>query len=484
MNAVRDLPRTLSFRLIVTAVALVALVSLLLAGVTTVLMRNYLVGKLDQQVMAVVGAHDVDRDDHGPMHGRPMSEGPMDAEPLRCGPGPNSRALRVTSLGVGGVLNEACAYTPINSRNLAQLLRVPMDGRAHNVNLRGTGHYRVMAGKNPAGQTVIGGLPMNDITDTIRNLLAFSMVLAVGGTVLAGVLGGVLVRRQLRPLRAVAATAHEVTRVPLDEGDQSTLVRVPAALTDERTEVGQVGSALNTLLDHVDAALDARHRSELQVRQFVADASHELRTPLSTIHGYAELSRRTPDDANALSHAMTKVETEAHRMSGLVEDLLLLARLDSGRPLQRESVDLTRLLLEATSDAQLLGPEHVWRLDLPAEPVTLTGDEQRLHQVITNLMNNARQHTPAGTQVTVGTCVDSGTVLLWVHDNGPGIPTELQPTVFERFTRGDSSRTRSSGGAGLGLSLVHAIVAAHGGTVELRSQPGDTTFTVRLPDQP
>jgi two-component system OmpR family sensor kinase len=256
---------------------------------------------------------------------------------------------------------------------------------------------------------------------------------------------------------------------------------VPTDLTDEQSEVGQVGAALNTLLDHIDEALAARHKSEQQVRQFVADASHELRTPLATIHGYAELSRRTPEDAEALLLALGKVETEADRMSDLVADLLLLARLDSGRPLAREDVDLTRLLLEAVADARVIAPGHKWQLALPDEPVTVVGDDARLHQVITNLLNNARSHTPAGTTVTVTARVQDEQVVVEVHDDGPGLPPELGDEVFDRFTRGDSSRTRASGGAGLGLSLVSAIAEAHHGTATVRSRPGDTTFTVTLP---
>jgi two-component system OmpR family sensor kinase len=280
----------------------------------------------------------------------------------------------------------------------------------------------------------------------------------------------------------VAATAHEVATLPLSSGEIGTTVRVPEDLTDERTEVGQVGAALNTLLAHVEHALDERHRSEQQVRQFVADASHELRTPLSTIHGYAELSRRTsPPDPAQLAQAMSKVEAEATRMSSLVEDLLLLARLDSGRPLARDEVDLTRLALEAVGDARVVGPEHRWRLDLPDEPVLAPGDEQRLHQVLTNLLNNARRHTPPGTAVTVGVREDGDEVVLSVLDDGPGLPPPLRSTAFERFTRGDSARTRASGGAGLGLSLVQAISHAHGGRVSVDSVPGRTHFEVRLP---
>jgi two-component system OmpR family sensor kinase len=236
------------------------------------------------------------------------------------------------------------------------------------------------------------------------------------------------------------------------------------------------------MLQHVEHALDERHRSELQVRRFVADASHELRTPLSTIHGYAELSRRTqPADPTQLSVAMAKVEAEATRMSGLVDDLLLLARLDAGRPLAHDEVDLTKMVLETVGDARVVGPDHRWLLDLGDEPVVVPGDEQRLHQVVTNLLNNARRHTPPGTSVTVGVRAEGPNALLTVQDDGPGMTPELLNKAFERFSRGDSSRNRASGGAGLGLSLVQAISVAHGGAVSVDSEPGRTRFEVRLP---
>jgi len=258
--------------------------------------------------------------------------------------------------------------------------------------------------------------------------------------------------------------------------------RVPEHLTDERTEVGQVGSALNAMLEHVEASLGARHKSEQQVRQFVADASHELRTPLTTIAGYTELARSRPDDKAAADTALAKVEEESGRMTALVEDLLLLARLDSGRPLVSAPVDLTRLLVEAVSDSRVLAPDHQWRLSLPEESVEVTGDEHRLHQVVTNLLANARKYTPAGTTVTVS--AHSGGFA--VHDDGPGFPDDLVDHAFERFARGDVARTRAGkgGGYGLGLSLVSAIVTAHGGTVALHSVPGDTTVSVELPPAP
>ncbi|MFB9763624.1 sensor histidine kinase, partial [Nocardioides kongjuensis] len=260
------------------------------------------------------------------------------------------------------------------------------------------------------------------------------------------------------------------------EGEIAIAERVPERLTDPRTEAGQVGLALNQLLDHVESSLSARHRSEQQVRQFVADASHELRTPLTTIAGYTELARRR-GDAETTAVALAKVEEEAGRMTALVEDLLLLARIDAGRPLAAEPVDLTRLLLEAVDDARVIAPDHRWRIVLPddGEPVETTGDEHRLHQVVTNLLTNARKYTPAGTTVTVTVRPDG----FDVHDDGPGFPPDLVDTAFERFTRGDASRHRSDG-IGLGLALVQAIVSAHGGSVTLHSVPGDTLVSVRL----
>jgi two-component system OmpR family sensor kinase len=222
------------------------------------------------------------------------------------------------------------------------------------------------------------------------------------------------------------------------------------------------------------------------VRQFVADASHELRTPLAAIRGYTELAQRKrkdlPDD---VAHAMSRVESETQRMTHLVEDMLLLARLDAGRPLGREPVDLSRLVVDAVSDAHVAGLDHDWALDLPEEPVTVVGDEARLQQVLVNLLANARIHTPAGTSVTTSLAIGSDAAVLTVADTGPGIAAALLPEVFTRFARGDSSRSRQAAsvpsGTGLGLSIVAAVVKAHDGTIDVQSEPGRTQFVVRLP---
>jgi two-component system OmpR family sensor kinase len=287
-----------------------------------------------------------------------------------------------------------------------------------------------------------------------------------------------VVRRELRPLERVAATAARVSALPLDRGEVSLVERVPDV--DPRTEVGQVGSALNRMLDNVESALEARHESEMQLRQFVADASHELRTPLAAISGYTELTRRgelSPD----VEYSLTRIASQTERMTALVEDLLLLARLDAGRPLERGEVDLTRLVVDAVADAHATGPDHRWQLDVPDQPVVVPGDGSRLAQVLANLLANARTHTPPGTAVTVALAAEPPGARLSVSDDGPGIAPDLLPHVFERFARGSTSRSRHNGSTGLGLAIVRAVVAAHHGTVDVASRPGRTEFTVRLP---
>jgi two-component system OmpR family sensor kinase len=253
---------------------------------------------------------------------------------------------------------------------------------------------------------------------------------------------------------------------------------------DPRTEVGQVGSALNRMLGHVEAALARRAASEARLRRFAADASHELRTPLAAIRGYAELARRHPGPVPGdIAHALARVQSESERMSVLVDELLLLAQLDAGRPLAREPVDLSRLAIDAISDARAASQDHRWVLELPGEPVLVEGDEYRLHQVLANLMSNAAKHTPEGTTVTVAVSTGGppGTVALSVTDSGPGIPDDLQPALFERFVRGDSARSSSGTSTGLGLAIVQAVTTAHGGSVSVTSRPGHTSFLITLP---
>ncbi|NRQ51536.1 sensor histidine kinase [Aeromicrobium stalagmiti] len=473
------LPSSLTGRLILTVVTFVAVVSILVSVSATLIMRSYLTGKLDDQLeQAFDRAQREQRDPSNDGFGGGLPQRGQGV-PLPLGQAAGTVTATYDSTNQRGVvLTTQGPPRALSTTAIEALTEVVADGKPHTIELPALGTYRVVAVEDDDGDTLVGGLPTEDVDGTISSLIWWESLLAVAGIGAAAVAGRVLVRRQLQPLRDVAATAHQVTAMPLSSGEVGETVRVPDDLTDPTTEVGQVGEALNQLLGHVEQALDARHESEQQVRQFLADASHELRTPLSTIKGYAELSRRTgradPDQI------LAKVESEAGRMSTLVEDMLLLARLDAGRDIDRRPVDLTRLVVEAVNDARVVDRERQWTFDVPDEPVTVTGDEQRLHQAVTNLLTNASRHTPPQTRVDVR-IVEGDVVRVEVHDDGPGIDAELLPTIFERFTRGDSSRTRASGGAGLGMSLVKAIMHAHHGDATVASVPGDTTFTLTLP---
>lgn len=478
------LPRTLTSRLIVTTILLVAVVSALVCVVTALELRRVLVARLDDQVVQAA-----QRRDDGPP--TPFFHNPCAVTLPLDGRGYVVGQSTGTILGTVSNTCRTAAIVTANSQvrlldraDVATLAQLSPSPSAQTVSLT-VGPYRVIMW--PRGASSVTGLPMSDVNGTVNSLVEWEAAVALGCVALAALIGQAVVRRQLSPLRRVAAAATNVTRLPLSSGEVGVIERVPAELTDPETEVGQVGAAFNAMLGHVEAALDTRHESEQRVRRFVADASHELRTPLSTVMGYAELTRRSGADEQAMRHAMGRIQSESGRMAALVEDLLLLARLDSGRPLEREDVDVSLLLAEAVNDARVVSPDHTWRLTLPPQGLRLTGDRDRLHQVVSNLLTNAIRHTPPGTTVSVA--ADSGRpfgecppgIIINVHDDGPGVPPSLAGKEFERFSRAEASRARDSGGAGLGLSIVQAIVGAHGGTVEMHSVPGDTTVSLWLP---
>jgi two-component system, OmpR family, sensor kinase len=360
------------------------------------------------------------------------------------------------------------------TRTSVQQTRTPQ-----RVELSRYGSYQILISRT-ADDIVVTGMPLKPIDSTMREVATAEIAIFAAALLLTGVLGTAWVRTSLRPLRRVAATATRVTQLPLASGEVSLPERVPVA--DPRTEVGQVGAAFNRMLGHVESALARRAASEGRLRTFAADASHELRTPLAAIRGYAELARRSLGPLPpGIAHALARVESESARMSMLVEELLLLAQLDAGRPLGSEPVDLTRLAIDVSSDARAAAPGHRWRLELPGKPVWVRGDEQRLHQVLANLVSNAARHTPAGTVVDVAVSAHAGHATVSVTDNGPGIPPELQASVFERFVRGDTSRSRAAGSTGLGLAIVHAVAVAHNGRADVTSSPGETRFTIVLP---
>ena len=489
---------SLRTRLVAGLLALFAALSLVIGVFSVVSLDRFLMHRLSEQVLLASqrssncysdptscqrpgSGHSPGGAPDGDDHGGP---GILDApgQPI----GTLGAEIKNGTLNAGFVAGQGDSAPTVTTEATNTLLAVPVDGRTHVVDLGGElGHYVVAAKKTSDGDIIMTGLPLTDVRSTVYRLAGVITAVTLFSLLLAGILGVIIVRLTLRPLRRVAATASRVAELPLDRGEVALGIRVPEADTDPRTEVGQVGAALNRMLDHVGAALTARQASETRVRHFVADASHELRTPLAAIRGYAELTRpRRPELPDDVTHALERVESESVRMTGLVEDLLLLARLDAGRPVEHKPVDLSELLVAAVSDAHAAGPTHRWELDLPQEPVIVMGDRARLHQVAANLLANARTHTPPGTRVAVRLAPHAGQAVLTVSDNGPGIPAELQPDVFERFARGDGSRSRAAGSTGLGLAIVAAVVDAHGGTVSVKSAPGDTVFTVRLPMTP
>lgn len=464
---------SLRTRLIVMLLTLLALICIVVGLVTQFALRNVLIGQIDSRLTSAGNRS-------------------YQAEGFPGGPPPDARFPLGQSEGTltahiaGGQVNWAQILGPggpadVNDDEYSVLAQLPSDGSPQTRSLS-EGEYRLKAQVMRDGDVLVTGLPLSDVDNTLMWLSIVEICVIALGLMAAGFAGAMIVRRTLRPLNRVAATASRVSELPLDRGEVDMSVRVPDIDTDTRTEVGQVGSAFNRMLGHVATALRARQASEMRVRQFVADASHELRTPLAAIRGYTELAGRfgseVPPD---VAYALRRVESEGARMTALVEDLLLLARLDSGRPLEREQVDLSQLVVDAVSDAHVAGPDHTWRLELPEEPVTVLGDAPRLHQVLGNLLANARTHTPAGTTVQIGLAQAGDGATLVVSDNGPGIPMALLPDVFDRFARADTSRSRAAGSTGLGLAIVAAVVEAHHGAVDVQSRPGHTVFTVTLP---
>lgn len=488
---------SLRTRIVTTMIALLAVLGLVVGGTAELYLYNSLHDQLDNDLVSIEKRLKVIKTDNYSTFGGPGGpSSPVERKPAGGSPD-KSITLWVAADGTvvdGGLVKFAVGsrgpesdFDQLDPDAVATLISEVTGGdRGVDVDLGSEiPAYRVIA--SPAsydGQavTLYTGLPLDKTYSTLLTVAGFTGCVILGSLLIAGWGGALIVRRTLLPLDRVAATATRVSELRLDRGEVQLAQRVPEQDTDPRTEVGQVGAALNRMLDHVGNALEARHASEMQVRQFVADASHELRTPLAAIRGYAELSRRSrqpiPDE---ISHVLTRVESEAKRMTALVEDLLLLARLDAGRPLAQDPVDLTMLAVDATSDAHAAGPRHYWQLDLPDEPVTVTGDGARLHQVVANLLANARTHTPEGSTVTVKVGAVPNAAVVQVIDNGPGIQQDLVPRIFERFARGDSSRSRAAGSTGLGLSIVHAVVTSHRGKVGVQSRPGQTVFTVMLP---
>ncbi|MGB8407741.1 MAG: HAMP domain-containing sensor histidine kinase [Mycobacterium sp.] len=491
-NRSRFVPRTWSLRArLIGAVAMLgAGLCIAVAAGTLISLRHFLIDQLDDQVFDTQ-SRSLTFFELGPppflrfagpgpkfLDGPGQSAGTLGA--VIAPPHPTEASIILTS-GDRQQLNQAA---------IAQLSAVPQ-GHTVSIDLDGVGPYRVIA-QSAQDKVLVSGLPLTPMMhtmDSVSWMIGGFSLLALLGAITAG---SVMIRRELAPLSRMSVAAQHVAGLPLHQGDVRLPTPIePVAADVAHTEVGRLGTALNHMVDSVAGGLAARHASETRVRQFVADASHELRTPLTSIQGYASVARRLisgiPEDVDYstredLGYALTRVHSESGRMHQLVEDMLLLARLDAGRPLEHEDVDLSQMVIDAVSDAHIAAPGHRWTLDLPDQPVSINGDRQRLQQVLSNLLANARTHTPPGTKVvTALACNPDNSVVLSVTDDGPGIAADVLPEIFERFARGDESRSRAAGSTGLGLAIAHAVVKAHGGTIVAANGAKGPTFTVTLP---
>jgi two-component system, OmpR family, sensor kinase len=458
------------------AVAAVALVGLVAADIATyTALRSFLVDRVDESLAAA--QRPVIRSLFGPPPDRYPSGGSDVAALAAAAPGAyvelrSPDGLAVLSQSTRGEFTTARPRLPDHVSGLGSSTDESTTFFTVDA-VHGSSEFRVRAERLTDDSVLLVALPLDDVESTLQRLL-WTEIFVTAAVLLGAVgLGLWLVRVGLRPLRNIENTAANIAGGELSD-------RVPDA--DERTEVGRLGTALNTMLERIEDAFDKQLASEERLRRFVADASHELRTPVSAVGAYAELFERgaqqRPDD---LARVLRGVRVETARMQALIEDLLLLTRLDEGRPLERQPVELVGLAGEAVEAAQTISGD--WPVSIAAdEPVEVTGDRMRLREVLDNLLVNVRTHTQPGTRTMVRVHTDGSEAIVEVADEGPGLAADDAARVFERFYRADPSRARERGGTGLGLAVVAALVEAHGGRVELDSSPGSgATFRVRLP---
>jgi two-component system OmpR family sensor kinase len=472
--------RSLRVQIVALLLGLLIVSSIAVAGATAIELRGFLIQRLDQQLVAAGDRfsntlehpddHDADNTDEiGIVQGQ--AAGTLGARVLDG---------KVTAEVVPHDADDA-KHTSLPAQDLAVLARLTVSDHPRTIDLPHLGQYRITVLPGDDGDVLIAGLPEHPVEDTIARLLLIEASVFALAIVVTGSIGAVSVRLSLRPLNRVAATARAVSDLPLSTGTVSLPARVVVAAPN--TEAGQVAEAFNHMLEHVEDALHERHASQDRLRRFIADASHELRTPVAVVRSHAEYAQRAggPDLPAPVLEALTRIAGESDRMGHLVEDLLLLARLDSGRELEQIDVDLTRIVLDAVSDARVTSLDHHWRLELPEDEVHVLGDPRALHQVLANLLANARTHTPPATTIKTSLSLeDPAHVLITVSDDGPGIAADMLPRIFDRFVRADSARSAAEG-SGLGLSIVAAIVDAHEGTIRAESRPGATTFAITVP---
>jgi two-component system, OmpR family, sensor kinase len=461
---------SLRARLLAVVVSLTALGLVVASIITYQQLSSFLVDRVDRTAVASAGAiaRSLERGRPGP--------GGFDAIGS-ANPGLYIGAASSTGTITWAAIGTRPGDTPLPQPDLpaSRATSAPADAGPFTVRaVSGDTRFRVkLQPLDGTNQVLIVAAPLNEVDDTLHQLLIVELAVAAAVLTAVFLLGLYLVRIGLRPLGRIETTAAAIAG-----GDLSQRVEND----DPRTEVGRLGGALNTMLGQIEEAFDERTASENRLRRFVADASHELRTPLAAVRAYAELfdrgARERPED---LERAMTGIQRESRRMGILVDDLLLLARLDQGRPLERRPVELGEVALEAVEAARMLDPGRELELDTNG-PVVVQGDKERLRQVLDNLLANVRAHTPAGLPATVRVLNGGAQAVLEVVDSGPGLTSDQLEHAFERFYRGDSSRSRDAGGAGLGLAIAAAIAESHGGkaVVVNEGRDGGSGLTVRV----
>lgn len=447
-------------------------------------LHQYLVGRLDQQLSAAGNRYGLQLE-HGDRDGDDGSGslGTVAGQAV----GTLGARLLDNAITAFGVVGTDTAASSLSVRAVSQLAAIEPNGDIVSLDVDGLGRYRLQAVRGRDGDVLVTGLPEHELNETIAKLLILEGAILGVALLVAAAAARPAVQLALRPLARVTGLADLISTMPLQSG--SVALPAPLADGDRTTEVGRLSTAFDRMLGNIETSLHARERSEVQLREFLADASHELRTPLTIIRGYSELALRPGHtDADAMRAALQRIEGEASRMGVLVEDLLLLARLDALAETARAPVDLSVITIDVAAAAQATAPDHRWVLHLPEQPVTMEGDERQLRQLLTNLVTNARVHTPAGTTVTIELTGDpegapTAHASWLVTDDGPGVPLEAQGRIFERFARAADHDAAHPRGSGLGLAIVAAVVAAHRGRIVFSSEPGRTIVGATLPMQ-
>lgn len=468
-------------RLILASVVLASLAIIASDFAANAALRTYLISQVDDQLINIsnTSLNRLDRAGIAPLEADDKNSPFKILEPLRGVPTATSITLLDMDgnlIGqVGGELGgKNFAVTGMKIDEVSQYKNRPftIDGKD------GQPDIRALAQMLPTGMgSVIVADSLEKVDKTLSQLRFLFLILGLIALIAIAMAARWIIALGLKPLEAVEDTAEAIAA-----GDLS--ARLPAAKPD--TEVGRLTTSLNTMLSRIEESFTARVESENKLRRFVADASHELRTPLTAIRGFAELHRQgAVVGEDKTKELINRIEKESVRMSSLVEDLLLLARLDQSRELAKEPVDLNTIITEAVASARAAGPNHPIEIKLEASEIFVLGDSQRIHQVIANLLANARAHTPNGTEISITAMQGVSETTIAVSDKGPGLSKADQDRIFERFYRADPSRVRNSGeGSGLGLSIVDAVMKAHGGYVSVKSEVGQgATFTLHFLNQ-